>query len=653
MQGGGGGSYYGGSHGGPHLGSSNAVGGSALPCREEADVLHFPAPNMQLVTPSSSSSSSFSSSSSSSSSRLPPQPAYSMTSSSPSTSFSSLPSFYPSSSPSTPPLPQPSFYPYSPSPPPPPSYSPSSYSAFQPLHHPTLLSSFSASSSPPPSAFCPPPSSAHQPPFLHSFSSSAAAHNSFCLEQQQQLQPQQAQVHHSTVACYPAPSSPAYSSSPSFSLQAHSSSSSASLLYPSFPSLSPSSSASSLYPSLPSSPSSSASASPSSSLSSLSSLTTKPLYNDRNNRLEGFLWKKNNKRSGWQQRYFILSSAVSPACLYYYKAIPHTAAKAEESLAGVVELKGNCRIHHNYTEHSDRPHSFGIEPPSSSFTKRIYWMQCQDETERTKWLSAIASVMQSHPSCSSSSASSALEGNGGGGLSVFEEQVAGHKGENAMLKDETGDTIFKPLTQKEARFYWVLRERAERDPTFPAHFFCKYHGNKTVPGGREYIQLQNLTKGYSKPCVADFKCGGNSKGTDPTAGLVKGIKQTFVSTVTTSSSLGFRLAGMRVYRQSTGKYVQRNMGYGTILNRYTMISALLQFVSADDEGSRVRYDVISSFLSKLKEMIAWFQVQKEFLFLSASVLLLYDAESSVADVFVCLPHFALLSSPLSLLTQKF
>jgi Ca2+-binding EF-hand superfamily protein len=196
---------------------------------------------------------------------------------------------------------------------------------------------------------------------------------------------------------------------------------------------------------------------------------------------------------------------------------------------------------------------------------------------------------------------------------IFTHQVAGHKGKQSMLLDETENTILKPLNAHEYGFYELLKGAIDTDKLFPSHFFPKCYGSIFIESSEKskpehYIILENLTKGYKKPCIVDLKMGANSMGTDPHAGIIKKFKQTVVNNMTTSHTLGFRLAGMRVW-QTDGTWTTKKMM----------------------KGERIRMDALKVFLQKLDEMIKWFEVQTKFLFLSSSVLLIYDGEGEAAD----------------------
>lgn len=63
-------------------------------------------------------------------------------------------------------------------------------------------------------------------------------------------------------------------------------------------------------------------------------------------------------------------------------------------------------------------------------------------------------------------------------------------------------------------------------------------------GTNHYIVLEDLTKPLQAACVCDLKIG--RRGHDEQASTKKVIQQKALCAVTTSSSLGFRMCGMRV-----------------------------------------------------------------------------------------------------------
>jgi len=214
-------------------------------------------------------------------------------------------------------------------------------------------------------------------------------------------------------------------------------------------------------------------------------------------------------------------------------------------------------------------------------------------------------------------------------FSTFENQVAGHKGKSAMMKDPTGKTIFKPLNATEFEFYQSLKDHPEIH-----HFFPKFVGRKVVQeeGSNEtstYLQMENLTDGLAKPCICDLKMG--YKGYDHTAGKLKVAQQVALCAVTTSSSLGFRMCGMRYFENK--ELVVRDKPFGAKLTKVTMFDAIYQFIDS-------HFGVAAVFGKKLKELLKWFDTQTLFKFFSSSILLIYDADADEKKADIKIVDFA-------------
>jgi hypothetical protein len=66
-----------------------------------------------------------------------------------------------------------------------------------------------------------------------------------------------------------------------------------------------------------------------------------------------------------------------------------------------------------------------------------------------------------------------------------------------------------------------------------------------------------------------------------------------------------------------------------LLSEQSLLSVLSDFVS---DGTSIRSDVVAIFIQKLNYIMEWFSKQNQFLFLSSSILLIYDGISDFADV---------------------
>jgi len=80
---------------------------------------------------------------------------------------------------------------------------------------------------------------------------------------------------------------------------------------------------------------------------------------------------------------------------------------------------------------------------------------------------------------------------------------------------------------------------------------------------QNYLLLEDLTASYNKPCIVDIKVGTRSRGT--------------VCSSTTSTSLGIRVCGMKIFNPQLGNHTIYDRYYGRSLNPTTFEEALYNF----------------------------------------------------------------------------
>jgi len=129
-------------------------------------------------------------------------------------------------------------------------------------------------------------------------------------------------------------------------------------------------------------------------------------------------------------------------------------------------------------------------------------------------------------------------------------------GSTLLLEEKVGDcaVVLKPSVSREIRWYEEMYARAPLLVQWcPAYFGTRDLEQMAPEEGagprrtrREcaMICLEDLTAGYSKPCILDCKMGTQQQGHDATPAKAASMQRKCART--TSSSLGFRLCGLKV-----------------------------------------------------------------------------------------------------------
>lgn len=251
-----------------------------------------------------------------------------------------------------------------------------------------------------------------------------------------------------------------------------------------------------------------------------------------------------------------------------------------------------------------------------------------------------------------------------GGVSLFEQQVGGHKGDAAMLQVE--GCILKPLNFQEWLFYENISWLSQEHPDMcPAGLFARCEGRIRLPaaGGKkkgknnniaeseadapeegsfaEWLMLENLCLDMPHPSILDLKVGSSSMG-HTKSGLVKKVKQTVVKAMSTSSTLGFRVAGMKVWHMDTQRYDEKEKKYGLHLTAKTIYDAFREYFtpySAENTTTtttttvaKFRSDLAREALVRLRRIRDFIATQEWFSFNSSSLLFLYDAARGALDI---------------------
>ncbi|XP_068576145.1 inositol hexakisphosphate kinase 2-like isoform X2 [Cebidichthys violaceus] len=135
----------------------------------------------------------------------------------------------------------------------------------------------------------------------------------------------------------------------------------------------------------------------------------------------------------------------------------------------------------------------------------------------------------------------------------------------------------------------------------------------------KFLLLENLTWRHTLPCVLDLKMGTQQHGDEVPE--EKKARKMHKCQQSTASVLGVCLSGMQVYRCDTGQLMFMNKIHGRRLTVLGFKEALFQFFHS---GRRLRSELFSSVLRRLRELQAALETCESYRFYSSSLLIIYD-----------------------------
>lgn len=217
-------------------------------------------------------------------------------------------------------------------------------------------------------------------------------------------------------------------------------------------------------------------------------------------------------------------------------------------------------------------------------------------------------------------------------LTQSDHQAAGHDG---CLAD--GAIFAKPTAQQEIDFYEAVREaQLPLADWMPIYMGTLKEGETPTDSTKPYIVLQNLYHGFVKPCILDIKLGAVLTDEKATPEKTERLKK--VSESTTSSSHGFRVCGMKVYRDEVPRLLYPEMSehievinnsiqfsklYGRSLTKYTVTLGINIFFESAPNPQKL----IERFHQRL-QLLYNTLLDSEVRIFSGSLLFIYEADES-------------------------
>jgi 1D-myo-inositol-tetrakisphosphate 5-kinase/inositol-polyphosphate multikinase len=140
------------------------------------------------------------------------------------------------------------------------------------------------------------------------------------------------------------------------------------------------------------------------------------------------------------------------------------------------------------------------------------------------------------------------------------------------------------------------------------------------------IVLENVLAGFQKPNFVDVKLGRRLWADD--AAPAKRAKLDDVASQTTSGSLGFRIAGMKVWNpEGKGEYKVFDKFYGRTLTPDNVKDAFSTFLCLDQKTETL--DLVEDVISNIEEAVGSIEeiiAQQESRMYSASLLFVYEGD---------------------------
>jgi len=219
----------------------------------------------------------------------------------------------------------------------------------------------------------------------------------------------------------------------------------------------------------------------------------------------------------------------------------------------------------------------------------------------------------------------------GGGSDQDAKTVLASSTDKKFIFDAETGTISKQLVDVTEGCYPPGEEPIPEDEFYtqclsPDHelsaFVPEFHGTNDV-GGISYIMLEDLTRGYTHPCVLDLKLGKSAYALHAIEDKVASEESALEGT--TMQTHGLLLNGIRVWNKTESKYIQHDSTWGKAISGTELRGAIGKYFKTDG-GPRT--DVLDRIQADIKRLLAHFNSQTDFRFYGSSLFLVYEGDSA-------------------------
>lgn len=136
----------------------------------------------------------------------------------------------------------------------------------------------------------------------------------------------------------------------------------------------------------------------------------------------------------------------------------------------------------------------------------------------------------------------------------------------------------------------------------------------------QLIVLESLTYGFKRPCVIDIKLGRRLWDDDTPEDKQKRLDA--VANVTTTGSLGLRIAGMSVWKEEKGEFVAYDKFYGRTFDKDSVIGGIAEFFSSGISCERQQL-IARRFEEKIAQIVDVLEREESRMY-SMSILAVYE-----------------------------